>query len=53
MRDVSSESDLPVVQVVEGGLIFQLEGEAMGYLLKQKQIRNQLRSSFPSGTFAP
>jgi len=51
VRDVSSESDLPVVQVVEGSLIFQLEGETMGYLLKQKQIHHQLPSSFSNGSF--
>jgi hypothetical protein len=35
VRDVASQGHLPVVQIVEGCLILQFQGQSMGYLLKK------------------
>ncbi len=52
VRDVASESDLPIVQVVESGLVFQLEGEAVGYLLEDV-ISISYKTTLIFGKFYP
>jgi len=39
VRDVASQGHLPVVQIVEGCLILQFQGQSVGYLLKKKNLR--------------
>ena len=50
--DVAAQGDLPVVQIAEGGLVLQFEGQSVGYLLEWIHLGlNDLRNLKSNGKF--